>query len=99
MVLPARLVLLGAVVVVDGEQQHPGIGGGRAEVHARLAAVGADLEQRQPGAGRLGTGALEGEALVVGHEPDGVARHLQPPLVHSRVRVRATTRPGSPQTG
>src|SRR5205814_6028845 len=44
---------------------------------------------------RLGAGALEGEPLVVRHEPDGVARHLLQALVHCRVRVRATTRPGS----
>ena len=43
-VLPARLVFLGAVVVVDGVQHAAGLLGRGAEHHRRLAAVGADLD-------------------------------------------------------
>ncbi len=45
-VLPPRLVLLGAPVVVDGEADGAPFAGRSAEVDRRLAAVGADLEQR-----------------------------------------------------
>ena len=44
-VLPAGLVLLGAVVVVEAEQDRPGLLGRRAQVDGRLAAPGADLDE------------------------------------------------------
>ncbi len=43
-VLPAGLVFLGAVVVIDGVEHAAGLLGGGAEHHRRLAAVGADLD-------------------------------------------------------
>ena len=47
MPLPARLVLLRAAVVVEGEQHRAALAGGGAEVDRRLAAVAADLEHRR----------------------------------------------------
>ena len=44
--LPARLVLLRAAVVVDGEQHPTELAGRGPDVHGRLPAVGAHLEER-----------------------------------------------------
>ena len=69
-VLPAGLVLLGAAVVVDGDDLAAGLPGGGGQVQRRLAHPAADLEQRPgdgDGAGRL----VQGAALVVGHEAGG----------------------------
>ena len=51
-VLPPGLVLLRAAVMVDGEQHRARRARRRAEVHGRLPAVRADLEQRTDRAGR-----------------------------------------------
>ena len=66
-VLPARLVFLGAVMVVDGVQHAAGLLGRGAEQHRRLAAVRADLDAdavAQVAHRRV----VERAALVGGHE-------------------------------
>ena len=65
--LPPGLVLLGASVVVDGEQHPAELASRGAEVHRRLAAVGAHLEERavdRHGRRRL----VERQSLVRRHE-------------------------------
>ena len=72
-VLPARLVLLGAAVVVDGEHDAADLAGRGAEIDGGLAAVAADLEHRADREPLTGE-AMEGQPLVVGHEAAGGAR-------------------------
>jgi len=67
-VLPACLVLLGAAVMVQREHDAVSLARGGAEVDRGLAAVGADLEDR-PGREPFPRGAVQQEALLVGHEP------------------------------
>ncbi len=69
-VLPARLVLLAAVVVVEGVENAAGLLGRGAEVDGRLAAPGPDLEPRALGRGAPGVErvASEREPLGAGHE-------------------------------
>ena len=67
-VLPAGLVLLRAAVVVDGEQHRARRARRRAEVHRRLAAVRADLEQRSDARRRRAPAVVQREPFVVGHE-------------------------------
>ena len=86
-VLPAGLVLLGSVVVVDGEQHGAGGARGRAEVDRGLPAVRADLQQRPDGAGRE-AGRMQRHALGVGHEALRRPRDRQLPLVHRKVVSR-----------
>ena len=76
--LPARLVLLRAPVVVDGEQHRARTFGDVTEPDRRAAAVRADLEHGKP---RAGFGRRPGRrpqrvALVGGHEALGGERHL-----------------------
>ena len=60
-VLPPGLVLLGAPVVVDGEQRGARGLGGRAEVDGRLAAPGPDLDEGRRGGRRdVGLARLAG---------------------------------------
>ena len=83
-VLPPGLVLLRTAMVVDAEQHGAGGARRRAQVHGRLAAVAADLEQR-PDRCRVATGRVEREPLVVGHEPLGSARDLEGAGVHPQM--------------
>src|SRR4051794_34533260 len=78
---PTGLVLLGAAVVVDGEQHGAGGSGRGAQVDGRLAAVGADFEQRAEagGASRL-TGLVQRHAFVLGHEALGGTGRVDPRL-------------------
>jgi hypothetical protein len=70
-VLPSRLDLLRAPVVVDGDDHGPGLPGRRAEVDGGLAAVGADLADGTARA--VIPGHLEqGQALLRRHETLGV---------------------------
>ena len=89
-VLPPCLVLLGPAVVVDREQHRRGIDveARRAEVHRRLAAVGADLEQRHAAerTGRRDRGVVQREALVDGHEALRRFGDRPQPGVHVSVR-------------
>ena len=68
-VLPAGLVFLGTVVVVDGVDHAAGLLGGRAEHDRRLAAVGADLDADAV-AEIPDRGVVERAPLVGGHESD-----------------------------
>ena len=68
MPLPARLVLLGAAVVVDGEQHRAALLRRGAEVDGGLAAVAADLEQRPVDASTTGRGVVQREPFVGRHE-------------------------------
>lgn len=87
-VLPAGLVLLRAAVVVHGEQDRSVLGGPGAQVDCGLAAVGADFEERVSGARSAGpaSGLVEGQALGLGHEPDGLAGDGPQVLVHRFLR-------------
>ena len=82
--LPARLVLLGAPVVVDGEQHAAELPRRGAEVHRRLAAVGAHLEQRAVDRHRRGR-FVEREPLVRRHEAAGRLRVAPQLRVHHQV--------------
>ncbi len=66
-VLPAGLMLLGAVVMVDGVDHRSRLLRGRAQHDGRLAAVGADLDPDTAAQVAHG-GVVEGAALVGGHE-------------------------------
>ena len=79
--VPTRLVLLRAAVVVDGEAHRLRLAGRRAEVHRRLPAVRADFEQRTDRAAR-DAGVVQREPFVVGHEALGRARDVEQVLVH-----------------
>jgi hypothetical protein len=83
--LPAGLVLLRAPVVVDREQHPAPLPGGGAQVHAGLAAVAADLEQRAVDRHRGGR-LVEGEALVRRHEAAGGLGGGPQPGVHGHGR-------------
>jgi hypothetical protein len=67
------LLLFGAPVVVDGEQQGVAGGGGGAQVERGLAAPAPDLYQRRPGygLGRSHGRPVQGQALVGGQEALG----------------------------
>src|SRR5262249_41513872 len=79
--LPTRLVLLRPAVVVDREAHGAGLASGGAEVDGRLAAVGADLEQRaDPSA--LQARVVQGEPLRVGHEALRGARDVEQARIH-----------------
>lgn len=80
-VLPSLLILLGAAVMIDGEQHRPRIARRGAEVDRRLPAIGTDLEQRPEPTGLPG-GIVQRETLVVGHEALGRARDLEQAIVH-----------------
>ncbi len=70
MPFPAELLLLGAPVVVDCEQQRAVFGSGGAEVQRRLPAPAPDLHQwsaRDVAGGAQGR-LVQGQALVDGHE-------------------------------
>ena len=89
-VLPTRLVLLGPVVVVQAEQHGAGLLGRRPEVDAGLPAPRPDLHECAGGGARLPRPAgsfVQGDALVVGHEPVGGA----PPRHQVRRPVRLGT--------
>ena len=86
-VLPAGLVLLGAAVVVDGEQHGAALTCGGTEVHRRLPAVRPDLEQRSDG-GTFEPRRVQREPLVVGHEADRATRVIEQRRVH---RLRPST--------
>ena len=102
MVLPAGLVLLRAVMVVDAEDHDvagPGRerpGDARGEVERRPAAVGADLDDggvaRQRG--RLRDSG-EGEALLVGHEALGRPRGREQALRSRRPVAGPVSSPGA----
>ena len=71
-VLPPRLVLLRAAMVIDREE-HCGrieLMACSAEIHGGLAAVGADLEQREARVGACGfdRGVVKRKPFVDGHE-------------------------------
>ena len=66
-VLPARLVLFGAAVVVDAEKQRGNMQRGGAEVDRRFAAIGTHLKYRAFRTNRR-SGVVEGQTFVVGHE-------------------------------
>ncbi len=83
-VLPPGLVLLRAAMVVDAEQHGAAGTRRRAQVHGRLAAVAADLEEGPDGR-RVAAGGVEREPLVVGHEPLGGARGLEEAGVHPQM--------------
>ena len=78
--LPPGLVLLGAAVVVDGEQYDTCPFGGVAEPDGGTSAVRTDLEHR--GAGHLDRcshrGIVQRVTLVGGHEPLGGERDRAP---------------------
>ena len=97
-VLPAGLVLRRAVVVVDREQHRVGLLRGGAEVDRRLAAVGADLEQRTD-ARRSTAQLVQGEALVMGHESLGGPGHGQCIRSHTRHASPTRARLASAMTG
>ncbi len=80
-VLPAGLVLLGTAVMVDGEQHGPRLARRRTQIHRRLPAIGADLEQRTEPSGDLG-GVVQREPFVVGHESLGRTSHVEQAFVH-----------------
>jgi hypothetical protein len=82
-VLPSGLILLRAAVVIDREQDGVGGPGRRPQIDRRLAAVGADLQQG-PEAGVAGSpaGMVQGQTLVIGHEPLGPAGQIQQVRVH-----------------
>ena len=90
-VLPARLVLLRAAVVVDGEQCRAGGLGRGTEIHRRLAAPGADLDEgrgrgrREAGLAGAQGGGEQRLAFVVGHEPPGLTGRLEECLDARRV--------------
>lgn len=70
--LLARLVLLGAAMVIKRKERGVCLARGRPQVDRRLAAVGADLEQRSKGGdahGRL----VESQAFVLGMKPTAAA--------------------------
>jgi hypothetical protein len=95
MMLPAGLVLLRPAVVVDGEQHRAADARRRAEIHGRLSAVGADLEERSDGT----TGhpdRVQREAFVVGHESLRGARDVQHVRVDAHPGVRS---PGAHDDG
>ena len=75
-VRPARLDLLGAAVVVDGDDHRPGLPGGRTEVDGRFAAVGADLADGTDLPVAAG-GLEQGQTLVGRHESLGMFRRVQ----------------------
>ena len=77
-VLPAGLVLLGAVMVVDGVEHAAGLLGGGAEHHRRLAAVGADLDADAV-AEIAQRGVVERAALVGGHEAGDLIGECEQP--------------------
>ena len=92
--LPAGLILLRAVVMVDAEDDGPGChrrrgphgpGYARSEVEGRPAAVRADLDDGvEAGARRtLGCGG-ECEPLVVGHESLGGTSRRKQALISRR---------------
>ena len=85
-VLPAGLVLLAAVVVVDGVDDRAGGARRGAEPHRRTPAVRADLEQRQPGhrGGRVDRRGVQRVAFVRRHEPLGRQRVGAQPGRHRR---------------
>ncbi len=75
-VLPSRLVLLRAVVMVDAEQHRAGGFGRRAQVDGGLPAPRPDLDEGRRGrvsASGTPCGVEQCRALVVGHEPLGGA--------------------------
>lgn len=67
-VLPARLLLLAAPVVVHGERGDPGLTGGAGEQDRGAAAVGADLQKREAQPSRFDRGRVQGQPLADGHE-------------------------------
>jgi hypothetical protein len=69
-VLPARLVLLRAVVMVHGDHRLAFVAGGGGQVDGGLAAVRADLEH-WAFCGVAGGRGEQGQALVGGHEAGG----------------------------
>ena len=83
MVLPTRLVLLRPAVVVHREKNRAGRLGRRAEIDSRLAAPGADLDERRRLGGRdiglAGTkcGFEQRLPFVVGHEASGLSCRLE----------------------
>ena len=86
-VVPAGLVLLGAAVVIDGEQHGVALTCGSTEVHGRLPAVRPDLEQRSH-RGTFEPRRVQCETLVVGHETDRATRVIEQGRVH---RLRPPT--------
>jgi hypothetical protein len=84
-VLPARLVLFGAAVVVDGDDRLAGLAGRRGQVDRGLAAVAADLQHRPAGGVARGRGE-QGEALGGGHEPGGRLGRAQQLGIHHESR-------------
>ena len=80
-VLPAGLVLLGAAVVVDGEQHRPALAGGGAEVDRRLAAPAADLDERPAGTAG-GTASYSARPSSSGMKPLAARASAQQVGVH-----------------
>ena len=81
MVLPARLILVGAAVMVDGEQHGAALARGGSEVHRRLAAIRPDLEQRSDSS-RVERCRMQRKAFVVWHEADRAMRVIEQRRVH-----------------
>ena len=98
-VLPTRLVLLGAVVVVQAEQDGAGGLGRRAQVDGRLAAPRTHLDEGRRRRGPPGTKGrpVESLALVVGHETlcrPGQGEEMVPPIGVMRAIDVREVRPG-----
>ena len=93
-VLPPGLVLLRAPVVVDAEKHRAAGARRRAQVHGRLPAVAADLEERPHGSPVAARG-VEREPLVVGHEALGGARSLEEAGVHPQMTGSSRWRPNT----
>ena len=94
-VIPSRLVLLRAPVVVDGEHDGAGLLGGVAQPDRRATAVRADLEHRLPrNRSRRGDGGVpQCIALVGRHEAFGAQRQGAPFGASARRSVRSGSGP------
>lgn len=70
-VVPPRLLLLAAAMVIDGQRGDPGLPGRVGQQNRGPATVRTDLQERQPEPPGVQGCLMEGQPLTQGHEPLG----------------------------